>query len=88
MATTLMSHTWTYLKKCRIPDSRIIVVVQNPECYRAYKAADIPIESLVEVNTSGYVNALNRAFAPQSDGEKPLYLLLINRLKRVHFGKD
>ena len=83
-----MSHTWSYLKKCGIPDSRIIVVVQNPECYRAYKAAGIPIESLVEVNTSGYVDAFNRAFAPQSDGEKPLYLFLTNRLKRVHIGRD
>ena len=49
-----------------------MVVVQNPECYRAYKAAGIPIESLVEINTSGYVDAFNRVFAPQVEAEEPL----------------
>ena len=71
-AATLMSHTWSYLKICRIPDSRIMVVVQNPECYRAYRDAGIPIESLVEINTSGYVDAFNRVFAPQVEDEEPL----------------
>lgn len=71
-AAVLKTHTWAYLKNCGIPDARIMVVVQNPDCYQAYKAAGIPEGSLVEISTSGYVDAFNRVFAPQGDANLPL----------------
>eukprot|EP00927_Polykrikos_kofoidii_P045739 TRINITY_DN39820_c0_g1_i1.p1 TRINITY_DN39820_c0_g1~~TRINITY_DN39820_c0_g1_i1.p1 ORF type:complete len:595 (+),score=43.77 TRINITY_DN39820_c0_g1_i1:57-1841(+) len=65
-AAILKKYTWAYLKKCGIPDERILIVVQNPQCYREYKAAGFPDVSVVEISTSGYVAAFNRVFAPSS----------------------
>ena len=71
-ADILKEYTWPYLKECGIPNNRIWIVVQNPECYREYKAAGFPEESLVQVSATCYADAFNRVFAPDRSEESPL----------------